>query len=119
MSKVSEHCRREDRFSNLSHGCFRLFRIYFTNLLNNKAVSYGDRATKNYKKGVNHCTNKKGRDDSLSLKMKAHKCASKAKLNEDAFSKKTVPMLSNRPGGARIGPKIPDWMSNNLAGKEK
>ena len=30
-----------------------------------------------------------------------------------------IPMLSNRPGGARIGPKIPDWMSNNLAGREK
>ena len=28
-------------------------------------------------------------------------------------------MLSNCPGGARIGPKIPDWMSNNLAGREK
>ena len=28
-------------------------------------------------------------------------------------------MLSNRPGGARIGPKIPDWMSYNLAGREK
>ena len=27
-------------------------------------------------------------------------------------------MLSNRPGGARIGPKIPDWMSSNLAGRE-
>ena len=30
-----------------------------------------------------------------------------------------VKMLSNRPGGARICPKIPDWMSNNLAGREK
>ena len=28
-------------------------------------------------------------------------------------------VLSNRPGGARIGAKIPDWMSNNLAGREK
>ena len=31
----------------------------------------------------------------------------------------TVTMLSNHPGGAWIGPKIPDWMSNNLAGREK
>ena len=27
-------------------------------------------------------------------------------------------MLSNRPDGTRIGPKIPEWMSNNLAGSE-
>ena len=26
--------------------------------------------------------------------------------------------LSNRPGGDQIGAKIPDWMSNNLAGRE-
>ena len=31
----------------------------------------------------------------------------------------TISMLSNRPGGARIGAKMPDWMSNNLAGREK
>ena len=30
-----------------------------------------------------------------------------------------ISMLSNRTGGARIGAKIPDWMSNNLAGREK
>ena len=29
-----------------------------------------------------------------------------------------TPMLSNHPGGARIGTKIPDWMSSNLAGRE-
>ena len=32
---------------------------------------------------------------------------------------KVLTMLSNRPGGARIGAKIPDWMSNNLAGRKK
>ena len=29
-----------------------------------------------------------------------------------------VTILSNSPGGARIETRIPDWMSNNLAGKE-
>ena len=35
------------------------------------------------------------------------------------YRRPAVTVLSNRPGGARIGPKIPDWMSNNLAGREK
>ena len=46
------------------------------------------------------------------------KCIGYAEL-EHAWKYITISMLSNNPGGARIGTKIPDWMSNNLAGREK
>ena len=43
----------------------------------------------------------------------------KIRLQREFLKLATNAVLSNRPGGTRIGPKIPDRMSNNFAGREK
>ena len=47
------------------------------------------------------------------------KCCIKTLTAQSGILSRRKSMFSNRPDGARIGAKIPDWMSNNLAGREK